>query len=398
MFEKLLEEFAPEVKKKKEKKEETEKIYNAFKEKSEIDSEGTKTANLNLEKALTEYNEAEKMAYEYKLEQEKAKSASAAAKKEHDLNDVDIVVREVQLDDYDNAEITRKAKEKLGITLTKEEKETEIQDYLLDFLDYHLRYDPNNHIRAGYQPLYDPVVREKIKRNPEKFKTTEDGKMVITDKFAEYILPPVDTFASFKNYFDSNYEYLRQCTDDIYGKLDVFEWGAIIYETFQSKEKAAAWLDKYRKDVQCDVFTIKMMNWVFLDSFEQNRNKMRGADDKMRLIDMIKEKNTKDEKLAQNLMKKKIRKMPGAAGSGAMGGNKELEEIGVSNVDDLEDGRETAENEIEVKVYSTKMKKVGRRFIQVQDQFRFNIEAEDPENVAKLTPSELEDVKNKHQK
>jgi len=125
MFEKLLEDFAPEFKKKKEKKEETEKIYNAFKEKSEIDSEGTKTANLNLEKALTEYNEAEKMAYEYKLEQEKAKSASAAAKKEHDLNDVDIVVREVQLDDYDNAEITRKAKEKLGITLTKEEKETE---------------------------------------------------------------------------------------------------------------------------------------------------------------------------------------------------------------------------------------------------------------------------------
>lgn len=313
--------------------------------------------------------------------------------KEYGIREEQIATREIYLDDEDILEITALAKKKFNILKTKEEHESDVQDMILSFLDYHFKYDPNNHIRAGYQPNYDAVIRERIKSNPELFKYTEDGKMIITDKFAEYLVPPIDTFASFKNYFDGNYEYLRQCTDDIYGEHNLFECGIMVYETFKTKDEAKKWTDKYRKDIMADVYTIKLMNWVFLDNFAENKKKIRGADDKMRLVDRIIEKNTEDEKIAQNLIKKRGKKMPNRAGSMPMSAASELSDMGVQHLDELADGTNASEKELEIKVFSTKLKRVGHRFIQVQDQFKFNIEAEDPTEVTAMTPTSYEQWK-----
>lgn len=305
---------------------------------------------------------------------------------EHGVRNEEIVVHEVSLDDQDVLEITDMAKKKLGIEKTKEEHESYVQDYILDFLDYFFRFDPNNHIRAGYQPNYDKVVREKIKNNTEKFKYANDGKMIITDKFAEYLVPPADTFASMKHYFESNYEYLRQCTDDIYGETNIIESCVMVYDVFSSEEKANAWKEKYKKDVNADIYTVKTMNWVLIDNFAENRAKIRGSDAKMRLLDRVVEKMKEDEKIGQDLLKKRGKKMPNrAGGSGPPGKSKELEELGIDKMEDLADGTHPTDKELEVKVFSTKLVKIGRRFKQIQKDFRFNIEAEAPKETIPVT-------------
>jgi len=371
-----------------------EEFYKQFAEKSDLDRAIWLRARARKYQAmLDDYKfEIKKAEDNAKLDPKKAEEVFSIKKKyESEIEqcedqikklgvpEAEIILREVPLDDNENLAITELAKAKFGITQTREERECEIQDHLLDFLDYHFRFDPNNHIRCGYMPHYDPVIRERIRNNPEQFKLDATGKLIITDKFAEYLVPPRDTFAAFRNYFDANYEYLRQCTDDIYGEYNQFESALIVYETFPTEQHAKTWLDTYRKDIMADVYTVRMMNWAFIDSFAENRKKVRGADEKMRLVDRMVEQNTRDEKIAQGLIKKRGKKMPGR--TGAMPFSQDLTDVGIDKLEDLADERDADKEEIEVKVYSTKLKRSGRRFIQVQDQFKFNVQAETEDEI-----------------
>lgn len=286
------------------------------------------------------------------------------------IKEENILPDSIGLDFNDECRLREIAKEKLKIKETKEEREEKIQDYVLDFLDHFFHFDPNNHVRTGYMPNYDEKIRNKIKNNPEQFDYDSSGKLIVTDKFEEYLIPPRDTFYSFNNYFDANYEYIRQATDDIYGATG-FESAILPYDTFDSEEDYKKWIDKYRKEINATVSDVKMMHWTYTEPFAGNRQNIKTGDDKMRIIDSIIEQTKRDEKLAENIMKKRTKKMK--TGTVPF----ELNKKGIDNVKDLKDESEPSREELEVKVYGSRLKKIGRRFRNVNENFKFNIEAED---------------------
>ena len=266
-------------------------------------------------------------------------------------------------------------KKELNIKTTLEEKQLRIQDYILDFLDYHFKFDPNNHIRCSYMPNYDAVIQEKIRQNPEKYtvpsstsstfsstckvegvegvekekeekeEETHRRPMIITKNFQEFLVPPMDTFHSFNNYFESNYECLRQATDDIYGPTD-FEVAVIARETFTDEKKADEWELKYKNDFYIGILRIPFGNWVFIDPFSENRKRTTFDDKKTKLITEILKKKKEEEKLGQELLKKKTRKLKGRVSNKPSELKSDVEELGVESYD---------ENDLEIKVFDTKL-------------------------------------------
>ncbi len=275
---------------------------------------------------------------------------------------------EVQITPEDIINVKNDTKKQLGVSKTLEENETEIQDYILDFLDEHFNFDPNNHIKCGYMPHYD----EKIKGNEHNFKIAEN-QMLVTDKFEQYLVPPLDTFHSFRNYFDTNYEYLRQCTNDIYGKTD-FEFAIIAREVFNDESKAKKWETKYADELDVSCHRIMFNEWVFLDPWEKNRESITYNDEKTKLIKEILERKKEEEKLGRQLIGKKAKKMKGAV-KDKLPFTSQAEDLGVEHISKIAKENEVLrkESDVEIKVHSTHLVRKKRGVTQQMDNFSFDI-------------------------
>jgi hypothetical protein len=231
-----------------------------------------------------------------------------------------------------------------GVKTTLQDKIRAKQDQILDFFDYHFKFDPNNHIRCNYYPNFDKIMQEKIRSNPGKFKHTEAGQ-VITEDFEEYLVPPLDTFASFKNYFEINYEHLRQCTDDIYGRCS-FECAVIAREVFDNEKAANEWENKYKTDFDIPIQRIGFGGWTFIDPWKENRNTLRLDGEDVRLAKEIMEKKKEEEKIGRELLKKRAGKMPGRATEKDLPFENQLGEYGTERL---------GENQTVTNVYETKL-------------------------------------------
>ena len=246
---------------------------------------------------------AERLGQDHSKLEEEAKNFC----KENKIRFETVFPEDVPLDAEEIEQVKQEAKKKLNIRKTLEEKITERQDHLLDFMDYYFRFDPNNHIRCNYYPDFDEILKEKVKSNPGKFKY-QNG-MIVTENFEEYLVPPLDTFHALDTYIKSNYEHLRQCTNDIYKDTSQFEIAICPREVFNSPEDAEKWEDKYRTDFDVSVMRVNMGEWTFIDDFQKNRDTIRLNDDKSRLIREFLEKKKEEEKMGQDLLKKRKNKI-----------------------------------------------------------------------------------------
>ncbi len=282
--------------------------------------------------------------------------------KKHNVNFDSVFPTEVTLEAEQIEQAKQSVKTQLNCKKTLQDKIRERQDQVLDFLDYYLKYDPNNHIRCGYMPNYDKILQQKIKDNKHNFKTVSG--MIVDSNFEEYLIPPADTHFSLKNYIDSNYEHLRQCTDDIYGKKCAFECAILPLETFNSEEKAAEFEKKYGSELDCSVHRVQFNNWTFLDSWKENRDKLTFNDDKAELIKQIIAQRQKDEQMGKALLNKKKNKMKGRVQ------NKDDKPLGFGSdiqdpkynisEDDFKNKDYNDKTDIELKVFQTKVLRTKR--------------------------------------
>lgn len=268
-------------------------------------------------------------------------------------------------------EIKKFVKAQLNIIETVEERQEAIQDHILDFLDYYLKYDPNNHIRCGYFPHYEAMVSKKVKENPENFEvrvTPSGSEMIVNSKFEEYLVPPHDTFAAFSAYFDSNYEYLRECTDNIYCP-DIFECAVLPREVFSTQEKGDRWLKKYAEDFDMSVMRAPLGRWTFVDPWQKNREAVSFDNEKTQFIKEILERKKEDEKIGRKLLDKKAKKMKGRAADN-IPVESQLKDFGAEKV---------GADELEIKVYETKLLRKPRMKPGQFTGWSFSVEAEAPE-------------------
>lgn len=289
----------------------------------------------------------------------------------------------IDVDDDDEAAILNFCKEHLKITQTKEERIEEIQDYLLDFLDYHFKYDPNNHVHQGYMPHYDTKLRSKIAELPR-----HKSGMVITENFAEILVPPADTFYSFNNYFDTNYETIRQACHDIYGDQSPYENMIIFHKDFDgpnAEANAKAWKLKHRNILDLDVYQTKFHRWTLMDSWKDNRDNIDIYNRDTRLIEEIIDQCKQDERIGGDIIKKRARK-----GKNTTAGIKDFDkkypskaaEYGVKKVDDIAIPKDTGKlgkDEVKINVINTGARRRGRRMVPTVSKWKFHVPSAAPE-------------------
>lgn len=286
----------------------------------------------------------------------------------HSLSYNSVYPKEVPLDAEDNERIRQAVKKDLGIQQTREDAESMIQDYILDFLDEYFCFDPNNHIRCGYMPQYDQILQEKLKcEKPQYVQTPKGNHMIVTDKFEEYLIPPADTFFAFKNYRDSNYEYLRQATNDIYGNLALVEAAIIPHEVFQNESQASSWRKTYHNDLNTDTILVDFNEWTFTGPWAKNRDKLTFQDEKSRLITDMIERAQKDRNLGRDLLNKKKKKMKGRTDSVPF----------ESGVQEYIKEEKQKESDVECKVFSSKILR-SKRLKTAFTHGSFGVKAEAP--------------------
>jgi hypothetical protein len=341
--------------------------------------------NFNIDKLQQYYDRQHEMAPtpENYVRCLRAKSIVAARKKlpdiydeqakqycqEHSVNYNNCYPENVPVTPEDLVQIKEFVKCKLGIKKTLQEKQTQRQDQILDFLDHNFKFDPNNHIRCGYFPHYEKMLVSRMETNPDNFqviKTPTGTEMIVNDHFEKYLIPPADTHSAFRTYFDSNYECLRECTDNIYFPAQ-FECAVIARETFASEEQARTWENKYANDFDTSVMRIPFGNWIFIDPWTENRNKINfDNSEKTKIIHEILEKQKENEKIGRKIIEKKAHKHGGRAKS-KMPLESQIRDFGVEQV---------GEHETEVKVFETKLLRKPRAAQSQMSNWTFSIEAE----------------------
>jgi hypothetical protein len=294
----------------------------------------------------------------------------------------DLVVPDGELDEEDEHFILQKVKKKLGIKKTKEEVMWKERGIVSDFLHSQFAYDPNNHIYEGYMPLYEEKYRAKI----NDLERDERG-MFVTDKYSEVVIPPRDTFARMQNYTTANYDYLRQATNDIYGKWDMFSNCVICHGEFPNMKKAKEWLHKKKELLDLSVMLVPEHKWVFIDAFQGNRDKIDLDTEETQLINQIIERSRDDERIGKELMAKKARKTGKTTEAAKKYSKKfpsKVTKMGVKSLDELapKDVGKTPSDAVRVNVYNTGASRRGRHMKPKFKKWKFHVEAEAPEGGA----------------
>jgi hypothetical protein len=122
------------------------------------------------------------------------------------------------------------------------------------------------------------------------------------------MLPPQDTFGRFKMYYTSNLEELREFVRDAYCEKPELELAINPYSVHDTPEDAETFKKKHKNEVIAEVFTAHFGKWNFFDSFKEQREHTNFYSDKTIVLEEIMKQLESDERLGQDLMKKRVEK------------------------------------------------------------------------------------------
>ena len=174
------------------------------------------------------------------------------------------------------------------------------------------------------------------------------------------MIPPHDAFGRFKMYLQSNYEELRDAVRDLYCEKPELELAINPYAWHDTDEEAELFKKKHRNEVIAEIFTAHSGKWNFFDSFKEQRDSVNFYNDNTIILEEMIKQQEKDERLGQDLMKKRIEKLkkknviesgPDAeAFKKWRSQNSDLKQLGASHIGDMVDD-ECPPDGIEVPVW-----------------------------------------------
>jgi hypothetical protein len=279
------------------------------------------------------------------------------------------------------------------------------------FLEEMFQFNPDEHVRSAYKPNYADKERkvidtaasrlavkhlaattpgfkaekelyEEMTGNKPKVKKikkvikSKDGK-VLKEEIKEVevppeeikepvkkevfnMIPPHDLFGNFKRYYTENYEELREAVTDLYCEKPDLELAINPYSWHDSQEEADAFKKQHADEVISEVFTVHSGKWNFFDTFKEQRESVNFYNKNTAVLEEIVKQIEKDEKLGQDMMKKRVEKEKKKnvieAGPDAesfkkwKAENKELEKLGAKYIGDVT-ADDTPDNAIEVPVW-----------------------------------------------
>lgn len=133
-----------------------------------------------------------------------------------------------------------------------------------------------------------------------------NGKDPTCARTVREFLPPHDIYARFKMYYQSNYEDLRDFVRDAYCEKPELELAINPYSIHNTPEEAETFKKKHRNEVIAEIFTAHTGKWCFFDSFKEQRENTNFYNDNTIVLEEIIKQLESDERLGQDLMKKRV--------------------------------------------------------------------------------------------
>lgn len=208
-----------------------------------------------------------------------------------------------------------------------------------EFLEDMFQYNPDLHVRSAYRPNYkDPertvldtpaaqlaiyklkktdsdflnsytqYIREQEKKNEkeEKKESMSESKLKVVKQITEMI-PPTDVFHRFKYYFESNYETVKEITNDLYCDKPCFEKAVNPYSWHNDIDEADKFISKHKDEVITTIFKAHSGKWNIIAPYTKVRESMRYFNKKTAVLEEIAKQIESDAKMGSELMKKRIK-------------------------------------------------------------------------------------------
>ncbi len=120
------------------------------------------------------------------------------------------------------------------------------------------------------------------------------------------MIPPEDTFYRFRNYFESNYDRLRDAVTHLYCEKPDFDIAFNPYQWHDTREEAEQFQKKHKKEVIAEIFIADSGKWNFVAPFEKVRKTMKYFNENTIVLEQILSQVESDSKLGSELVMNKI--------------------------------------------------------------------------------------------
>ena len=186
-------------------------------------------------------------------------------------------------------------KKEIKDTLNETEMKTQnlaVKKLIMSFLNHHLEFDPDRHVAKSSKPhkgADGQLLDESMKPVPKDVPN-----------------PPFDTFKKWDFYTESNYEKLRSLTNDMYNEKSQTEFAICPLAVVNSDEERENFRCKYERQLRLNILSVNMWAWTLLDSFQDNRDKIKYTDKKMELVEKMLSENKNAEELYESMLRKRV--------------------------------------------------------------------------------------------
>lgn len=210
------------------------------------------------------------------------------------------------------------------------------------FLGTIFEYNPEDHVR--------PLKNEQVKGMAD----------LSAEKRAELKIPmpPADTMVRFTRYLDNHFEQLRDITSKVYGVTPDIEDAIQIMGTFDTEDDAKEFREKYQDDFTSQIRVLQHGKWGLTGPWEQNRDRMEYLNEHTQFLKEVMDRLDQDEKLGQDMMKKRIKKLkkrdiqktgpdPASLSQYATATGKKLDRLGAERVELSPEEKSAAEAAVE---------------------------------------------------
>ena len=155
--------------------------------------------------------------------------------------------------------------------------------------------------------IFTEVKADKEETVDTSSKIVEGKDPTIASTVREF-LPPQDMFGRFKMYYTSNFEELRDFVRDAYCEKPDLELAINPYSVHDAEDDAELFKKKHKNEVIAEIFTAHTGKWNFFDTFKEQRENVNFYNDNTIVLEEIMKQLESDERLGQDLMKKRVAK------------------------------------------------------------------------------------------
>lgn len=134
--------------------------------------------------------------------------------------------------------------------------------------------------------------------------TPEDRNVLYT---VYNMIPPIDMFHKFKNYYEINYDKIREATQYLYCDKPDFDLAVNPYSWHETLEEAEAFQKKHRGEVITDIMTAHSGKWNFFAPFAKVRENVKFYNENTVILEEIAKQIESDAKMGGELMKNRVK-------------------------------------------------------------------------------------------